>query len=225
MKIYAIGDLHGCLTELKKMFEFIERHAADSDEIVCIGDYIDRGPDSKGVVDFLIEYHKSGRLKLTCLKGNHEDMMMNGEWWVYNGGDTALVSYGIDPYALGVERDFYRHLCPPEHQRFYESLVLKYRVGNVLFVHANIDPDCSLDDQNSHFMLWARALDRYDGEYPEGVTVVRGHTPIGTWREYTNHIMIDTGCVFGNELTCCIIDPETKERQFHTIKAEQVYYG
>jgi serine/threonine protein phosphatase 1 len=220
--VYAIGDIHGCLSELKQMHEFIDRHIKPEDIIVYIGDYIDRGPDSKGVVDLLIERQKTISNPQVHLLGNHEDMMMEGNYWMVNGGAEAIKSYGLDPYDHGIESRFFQDLCPRDHQEFYAELRYHVLIGKTVFVHAAIDPSYDLDNQADHTKLWVRHFDAYKGDYVGGYTVVRGHTPTTEVIERTNQIMIDTGCVFGNKLTCLIIDPNNPEdRSFHQVKSEQ----
>lgn len=222
MKVYAIGDVHGCLSEMNQLLAKIDARLKPGDEVVFIGDYIDRGPDSKGVVDVLIERQKNHPNKHVFIKGNHEDLMMSGDYWFQNGGDKAVKSYGLDPLDWQIERSFYGHHCPPDHRAFYSDLVLYYNVGKVVFVHAGIDPDRHLDQQSESVMIWARGYDRYNGEYVGGYTVVRGHTPVNDVVETRNQIMIDTACVFGHKLTCLVIDPNNPEdRDYLSVKSEQ----
>lgn len=221
-KVFIIGDVHGCLSELIKLLAIIDSKIAPDDEIIFVGDYVDRGPDSKGVVDLLIERQKNHPNKHVFIKGNHEDMLMTGDYWSMNGGAETLKSYGLDPLDFGISREFFKVHCPGPHVGFYKNLKHFYQVGNVVVVHAAIDPWYTLDEQSIHTMIWERQFDKYDGDYKGGFTVVRGHTPVNKVVETRNQIMIDTGCVFGYKMTCLIIDPENPaDRSYIEVKSEQ----
>lgn len=223
-QLYVIGDIHGCKNELVKLFEWIDSHIQPGDIVVCLGDYVDRGPDSKGVIDLLIERQKNHPNEHVFLYGNHEDLLVHGVFWLQNGGDAALASYGIDPYGFRNEKDFYPNLIPHDHKEFIDGLKRVYQRGKVVCVHANINtrlPAMEQDTPEYHdFLIWSRDQDRYEGEYFGGVTVIRGHTPVDNVIERKNQILLDTACVFGGKLTCCVIDPETLVRSFYSVKSE-----
>lgn len=201
MKIYAIGDIHGCLDELKELFVSIDYLIGNDDEVVFLGDYIDRGPDSKGVIDFVIDRLSDKEKyphKYTALTGNHEVMMLEKEYyWPMNGGIETLKSYGND-----IEN------VPAAHWTFLQNLNINYKVGRTVFVHAGLDPYYGLEEQISEQMLWDRNWVGYDGTYKGDYMVVFGHTPKDKVIEKKNQVNIDTGCVFGNKLTCAILEPE-----------------
>lgn len=193
--IYAIGDIHGRLDLLDEMLDSIKRHASGRGECaaVFLGDYIDRGPDSKGVIARLM----AGPLpfETICLAGNHEDLAVNGpEYvWLLNGGDKTLASYGgaIDP----------------EHLKWMRALPTHYRDGRWFFVHAGVNPNRPLERQERQDMLWIRAkfllyTEPYDGG---ATTVVHGHTPGDEVEIEANRINLDTGAVFGGPLSCAVL--------------------
>jgi len=211
MKIYAIGDVHGCLNEMKALLAKVDEQIKPEDQIVFLGDYVDRGPDSKGVIEHLIEREKSHQNKHIFIRGNHEDMMMSGEYWFMNGGAEVVKSYGLDPVDYTIQFSFFSDHMPKDHQAFIHRTRLYYQIGRCVFVHANIDPSLSLEDQNANTLIWARHYDGYNGDYNGGWFVVRGHTPVGSVREFRNQIMLDTACVFGGFLTCLVIDPENTD--------------
>ncbi len=207
-RTYVIGDLHGCPTEpaiLLKHLETVEG-LNENDNIVFLGDYIDRGPDSKGVVDILLEF-QTKYPKARFLKGNHEDMLLDflgfggnlGQAFLYNGGLETIQSYGITVFAPPAEMV---GALPPRHFKFFCELESIIRVGNFICVHAGLNPLRELNAQNDGDVFWIR--DEFlSNVHPFKSTVVFGHTP---HREVYQHLPykvgIDTGLVFGNKLTC-----------------------
>jgi len=190
--IYAIGDIHGCLDPLRRLMEKIR--LSEADELVFIGDYIDRGPDSKGVIDYLLTL----RGRYTFLMGNHERMFLDflkGKdrfLFLYNGGTETLESYG------GVGK------IPAAHLDFLNRLLLYYETDDHLFVHGGIRPGIPIQEQDSKDLLWIREeFYAYPGRYPK--TVVFGHTPMREVLMESDRIGIDTACVYGNKLTCLIL--------------------
>ena len=190
--IYAIGDIHGCLDPLRRLMDQI--HLSDMDEVVFMGDYVDRGPESKGVIDYLLTLQ--GRY--TFLMGNHERMFLDflqGKerfLFLYNGGEATLESYG------GVGQ------IPAPHLAFLNRLNLYNETDDYLFVHAGIRPGIPLKEQDPKDLLWIREeFYAYPGRYPK--TVVFGHTPMREVLMEEDRIGIDTACVYGNKLTCLIL--------------------
>ncbi len=190
--IYAIGDVHGCLDPLRRLMDQI--HPFEEDEVVFVGDYVDRGPDSKGVVDYLLTLQ--GRY--TFLMGNHERMFLDflqGKerfLFLYNGGEATLESYG------GVGS------IPAAHLAFLKRLLPYYETDHYLFVHGGIRPGIPLQDQDPMDLLWIREeFYAYPGRYPK--TVVFGHTPMREVLIGEDRIGIDTACVYGNKLTCLVL--------------------
>ncbi len=190
--MYAIGDIHGCLEPLRRLVDQI--HSSETDEVVFIGDYVDRGPDSKGVIDYLLTLQ--GRY--TFLMGNHERMFLDflqGKerfLFLYNGGEATLESYG------GVGN------IPASHLAFLNRLVLYYETDDYLFVHGGIRPGILIQDQDPKDLLWIREeFYAYPGRYAK--PVVFGHTPMREVLMEEDRIGIDTACVYGNKLTCLIL--------------------
>lgn len=201
-KIFAIGDIHGCLGQLQRLLENI---AIDRqlDTLVFIGDYIDRGKSSKEVVDYIIGL-KSKFNKVVCLTGNHEQMFLNylagtdEEMYLYNGGRATLLSYGISRLAMPQER---KAAIPSSHLLFFRSLLPYYETEDYIFVHAGLMPGLRLREQATHDLLWIRK-EFICSDYDFGKRVVFGHTPFRSPLIEPNKIGIDTGAVSGGKLTC-----------------------
>ena len=200
-KIFVIGDIHGCISYLEDLMAMIEVDPGQ-DEIVFIGDYIDRGPDIKGVVEFILEL--KNKFKIICLIGNHERMFLdyyeyghNAELWFANGGTSTVNSYGIIKTPEGKKLDI-----PPEHLRFFRSLLPYYETENYIFVHAGLKPDVPLSEQKMIDLVWIRE-DFIYSQHNFGKLVIFGHTPQPT-EPYIDpyKIGIDTGAVYGGKLTC-----------------------
>jgi serine/threonine protein phosphatase 1 len=219
--LYAVGDIHG---ELALLDELLEKLAVqDGDRLVFLGDYVDRGPDSRGVVERLIGLRE--RVPCTFLLGNHESMFLDflgfrgesyfgGDAFLSNGGDRTLASYGWfdalrtgDPFEL-----------PPRHREFFEGCALWHQEGDYLFVHAGLaeaalksgDANYALRRSRPEDLLWNRTT----GDLPHklGVTVVYGHTPRSDFEVRWNapwSIGIDTGAVYGGPLTAIRLPDET----------------
>jgi len=207
-KIYAVGDIHGCLTKLKKLFERISPDP-ERDTVVFIGDYIDRGPDSKTVVEFVLSL-KYQLKNVICLLGNHEQTFLNyylhqkdGDLFYLNGGETTVASYGFIDTPKGKKIN-----VPERHLHFFTSLLPYYETDEYIFVHAGIRPGISLDKQTTDDLLWIRhEFIRYFNDF--GKIVVFGHTPLPEPLFESNKIGIDTGAVHGGYLTCIVL-PENK---------------
>ncbi len=210
-RVYAIGDVHGRLDLLKALLDKIEKDCRENPPqaaaLVCLGDYVDRGPYSKQVVRTLIRGLPAS-FQVTLLKGNHEDLLLSflrnpyaGLNWLENGGDATLVSYGVPkhlvqdafrhPDALLEAARAFRMVLPVGHLLFYQSLALYHRVGDYFFVHAGVRPGCALEHQREQDLLWIRSdfLD-WPGDY--GAVVVHGHTPSRFPENRKNRIGLDT---------------------------------
>jgi serine/threonine protein phosphatase 1 len=204
-RLLAVGDIHGCDEELRTMLAAIDPQP--SDKIVFLGDYVDRGPNPKGVIDQLIELRDSARCTTVFLRGNHEDMFLSflgehgshGEAFLFNGGRSTLVSYGV---RSGVPRSRVAAMLPPAHLEFLRALELCHVVDPYVFVHAGISPLHSLEEQREEDLLWIRE-EFIRNRHRLAKTVIFGHTP---QREVLWHlpykIGLDTGCVYGNKLSC-----------------------
>jgi serine/threonine protein phosphatase 1 len=186
---YAVGDIHGCLEPLVRLLDKIQPRPQD--QLVFIGDYIDRGPHSKEVVDHLLALPYRG----IFLMGNHERMLLdflNGEdqeIFLANGGQATLRSYGGDPDNI-----------PESHRTFFHTLRLMYETPEYLFVHAGIRPMVPLAEQAERDLVWIRQeFFQFVGRFPK--PVVFGHTPLRQVLLAEDRIGIDTGCVYGGKLT------------------------
>ncbi len=176
---YAIADLHGRDDLAAAAFEAIAAHAgARTVTIVTLGDYVDRGPESRQVIERLMRGPPRPGDRLVCLKGNHEEMMeqtlagMHGPaWWIGNGGDTTLASYGRHP-----DHGYLPGLVPRDHLDWIAALPLTHVDAHRVFVHAGVDPDRPLAEQRSDVLLWKRYGDN-DGRGHGQRHVVHGHTP------------------------------------------------
>ena len=205
-RVYVVGDVHGCRRELLLMLEsFIARSLfTPKDTMVFLGDYIDRGEDSKGVIDTLLELRK-GFPFVYFLLGNHEHLLwgyLNGavsrEHYEKCGGASCLLSYGADP-----SKGYQSHaaLIPGTHMQFLDNLLAGVIVDNFVLVHAGVHPHRSLADQSIDDILWIREQFLNSSTIlPQ--TVVFGHTPM---RDVFYHlpwkIGIDTGLVYDNKLS------------------------
>lgn len=199
---YVIGDLHGCLGPLKRLLKHLDPDP-NRDTLIFMGDYIDRGPDSKGVVDYLLALRaRFPEERLIFLKGNHEAMFLDfltgkdRELFLFNGGARTLEAYWGTDWAE--EENL---TLPPDHASFYQRLRPFYATDDYLFVHGGLRPGIPLEEQVEEDLLWIR------GEFitsPEdfGRRVVFGHTPFRQPLVLPNKIGIDTGLVYGNFLTC-----------------------
>jgi len=211
-RLIAIGDIHGCADEVGVLLDAIAPSAGD--KLVFLGDYVDRGASPRAVIERLIELRDSRVCDTVFLRGNHEDMMLaylgepgrHGEAFLFNGGRATLASYSVSPTIRG---DAARALIPARHLEFFRALELKHVEGSVLFVHAGIAPLRALDQQDEEDLLWIRE-EFIRNPHPLPLTVVFGHTP---QREVFWHlpykIGLDTGCVYGNKLSCLDFTSET----------------
>ena len=215
--LYAVGDIHGRLDLLESLLGLIERDAtgrhADRRTLVFLGDYVDRGPDSRGVVERLIGDPPQG-FATHFLKGNHEAILLDfleDAWrldhWLMNGGDATMRSYGVDTERLAHEgaapeawRQIFAEALPEAHLRFFRDLQLSATFGDYLFVHAGVRPGVPLAAQSEADLIWIRGpfLNHAD---PFDKIVVHGHTPEQEPVARQNRIGIDTGAVFTGRLT------------------------
>ena len=198
--LYAIGDIHGSLQKLCDLITLCERHAGGRPaRFVFLGDYIDRGPHSAGVIRMVMDLQSRLTDRVIALKGNHEaaaleviDGETQEEHWLREGGIATLRSYGVDAACD----------LPHEHVAWMRSLPLYYDDGQRFFVHAGIDPDRPLDAQSDRDLIWIREPFLSDTR-DHGRLIVHGHTPQATgvpdWRG--NRLNLDTAAVFGGPLT------------------------
>ena len=212
-KIFIVGDVHGCLEMLKRLIDKIEWNQSN-DRLIFIGDYIDRGQDSKGVVDFILKLKKNSPL-IQCLIGNHEQMFLDylsgvdSQSFILNGGLQTLRSYNEE--RLRSEDP----LIPSAHLDFFSSLLPMIELEQCYIVHAGFRPNIRIEDQDIIDMIWIRDEFIYS-DYDFGEVVIFGHTPFNSPIIMKNKIGIDTGAVYGNCLTCL----ELPEKKFHSVKAK-----
>jgi serine/threonine protein phosphatase 1 len=219
-RVYAIGDVHGRADLLAELHKRILEDANDAAEarrvLVYLGDYIDRGPDSAGVVEKLIESPLPD-FEQVFLMGNHEEFLLHfldnpgdGETWLANGGDSTLTSYGVEPGDGGFVANLMevceqlRERMPAAHLEFYEHLNVAYQEGDYLFVHAGIRPGVPLADQTEEDLLWIREP-FLDANEEHEVVVVHGHTPVKEAQVHDNRIAVDTGAVWSDRLTAVVL--------------------
>lgn len=207
-RVFVIGDVHGCSEELRTLLAFLrdQKELSHDDLVVFLGDYIDRGPDSRGVLDTLVSFKEEFPATM-FLKGNHEDMLMDflgfggnlGHAFLYNGGLETIQSYGISVFSPPHEMI---RLLPESHFNFFKSLESVVSVRDYYLVHAGLNPEVSLEDQSGEDLFWIREA-FLDAAHEFGKTIVFGHTP---HREIFDNrpfkIGLDTGLVFGNKLSC-----------------------
>ena len=198
-RIFAVGDIHGCLDKLISLMGVIDIDPK-KDRLLFIGDYIDRGTQSKDVVDYLIDLARR-QSRVIFLKGNHELMLqlyLSGTGrssFLANGGQATLDSYLKDS---NYDED---NLIPSIHLDFFDNLRLYYETDQHIFVHAGLKENIPLKEQDEWDMLWIR--DEFiHSDFDFGKRVIFGHTPFREPLVLENKIGIDTGAVYGNKLTC-----------------------
>jgi len=216
-RTYAVGDLHGRLDLLRLAVAAIADHVRGGPfRVVFLGDYVDRGPESRGVIEFLIDLQK--RWPATCLKGNHEDLMVQAvtqagggrlEHWLDNGGDETLRSYGLRPDSdLGEG-------VPREHIRWMAGLPSTTGDGHRIYVHAGVAPGVPIERQKPETFLWIR--ERFLQARPSGFDahIVHGHTPVWEGKseparpELLGHrTNLDTGAFATGVLAIGVFDSE-----------------
>lgn len=226
--IYAIGDIHGRADLLALLLARIVADAARSKDakrrtLVFLGDYIDRGPDSRRVVDMLLGELPDG-FDAHFLKGNHEAIMLDflddpsfiGHW-LANGADATFRSYGMDVAELirkGATPETWRRAflasLPEAHREFFDTLELAVSFGDYLFVHAGVRPGVPLEAQDPQDLVWIRGpFLKSDEDF--GKIVVHGHTPAPEPVMRPNRIGIDTGAVFTDRLTALKLEDGSKK--------------
>jgi serine/threonine protein phosphatase 1 len=196
-RLIAIGDIHGCYTALRGLVRAIAPEPSDT--LVFLGDYVDRGPDSRLVLDLLVDLQDQA--KVVALLGNHEEMMLKvlaGELdhliWLKHGGLSTL-----DSYNFNGDLDF----LPAEHVAFLHSMVDFYEQDGYFFTHASYDPFLPLDEQPVTSLRWHSLRDGIPGPHMSGKTAIVGHTANteGNCVDFGHLICIDTNCYGGGFLT------------------------
>ncbi len=225
--IYAIGDIHGDLDQLRKAHLAIDAdrraRSISAFKVVHVGDLVDRRPDSKGVLDHLIAGAERGE-PWVVLKGNHDrlfqwfledatrkDPILRPDYtWLHPrmGGRDTLASYGVivnDGYHLGLLQQKAAEAVPSLHYDYLKSLPLSYETEHFFFAHAGIRPGVPLSEQTEDDLLWIRD-DFLDAPDIHPKIIVHGHTPVEDVTHYGNHINIDTGAAYGRKLSTIVIE-------------------
>lgn len=221
LRLYAIGDIHGCAALLDRLHDAIEadlargRHAEVG--LIYLGDYIDRGPDSAGVLDRLAAPPPAG-ISRVLLKGNHEEMLESfladpdvGSAWRQLGGLETMLSYRIDVNAVLARAGFgglaheLKERLPPAHRRMLSELVPCCSFGDYFFCHAGARPRVPLDRQEPHDLRWIRR-EFLESSYDFGKIVVHGHSPVEQPDVRSNRVNIDTGAYATGHLTAAVLE-------------------
>lgn len=211
----VIGDLHGCADFLDDLLGRIEADAPDA-HIIAVGDYIDRGEDSRGVIERLIP-----RNDMTCLMGNHEQMLLDfledpertGASWLRYGGLQTLASYGVHGVLetsgaddLIKARDGLRNAMGPAED-WLRNRPMRFQSGNVAVVHAGASPNRSLDDQDAKALLWGHPeFSRRDRA--DGIWIMHGHSIVPVIEPHRGKIGVDTGAYATGRLSAAIVTPD-----------------
>ncbi|MFV1439771.1 metallophosphoesterase family protein [Phaeobacter sp. JH18-32] len=221
--IYAIGDIHGQLGMLEEALDLIEADGGRDASVVFLGDFIDRGPDSRGVIDHLITGQKDGRNWITLL-GNHDRMfawfmedtprhdphMLVGYHWLHDriGGLETLESYGVtfpERTRLADVHAEARAAVPDSHVAFLKRLTTMHQTSDLAFVHAGIRPGVALENQIENDLVWIRQSFHQE-RAPHPKLIVHGHTPVERATHYGNRVNLDSGAGFGKPLSTAVFE-------------------
>jgi serine/threonine protein phosphatase 1 len=215
MLTYAVGDIHGCYTKLRNLIDNCRQHCGErTPRFVFLGDYVDRGTRSRDVVMRLMELQATAPGRVTCLKGNHEAMLIAAAGrndlsrWIDNGGDTTLRSYGVN----------HAEQIPADHLAWLAALPTSSLDDRRFFAHAGIMPGVALDQQVEDDLIWIREPFLSD-ERDHGRLIVHGHTPLKARQPdlQRNRLNLDTGAVYGGPLTAAVFeDASTKPLAYIT---------
>ena len=216
-RVYAIGDVHGCLDRLAALHGLIAEDLAQRPiarpTVIHLGDLIDRGPKSAGVIELLCRPWTAGSPSMVNLTGNHEEMCLRAlggrspaavDHWLENGGSAALKSWGADPLE---PPDTWLRTIPPAHLRFLRRLGLTHGQGGYVFVHAGLRPGRPMAEQVRDDLLWIREP-FLSATTPFPAVVVHGHSPAPEPELRSNRINVDTGAVAGGRLTCAVLEED-----------------
>ncbi|GGP07827.1 metallophosphoesterase family protein [Oceanobacillus neutriphilus] len=219
-RVLVISDIHGELEKFECLLEKVN-YNAEKDQLILLGDYVDRGPNARGVLDKVIELKNQGAI---VLRGNHDDMMVaaaedeENAWkrWEKNGAIFTLKSYDseINEMRIPDSEDFQRHVA------FIKTLDYYYKTDQYIFVHAGVDPDTPIEKTDPYILVWIR--DKFHNGYKDKKTVIFGHTNTanlhgkkdnhGVYFGENNIIGIDGGAVYGGSLNCLDI---TNNKVYH----------
>jgi serine/threonine protein phosphatase 1 len=219
--LYAIGDIHGRADLLEPVLRVVRDEAVRHGEVtlVCLGDYVDRGPDSRRVVETLLDLAGQDGLQTRFLRGNHDQILLDfladhtvGPYWCQLGGRETLFSYGVEPPATRKHMDPWRacqaefaERLPARHLDFFRNLALTFAWGDYFFVHAGVRPGVPLEQQDEQDLLWIRGPFLEDEGRLEK-TVVHGHTPALDVHADHRRLGLDTGAYVTGVLSACRIE-------------------
>lgn len=228
-RVYAVGDVHGCSELFMALIEAIEDDIRDAEadgieaEVVLLGDLVDRGPDSAGVIELARKWTKMRNVHI--LFGNHEEMFLNSfedadilRHFMRHGGRETLQSYGVERKAftkldLSQIQQLLHDVVPKKHRKFLRSFEDMVQIGDYLFVHAGIQPEVPLGEQKAHSLRWIREP-FLSYKKSHGLVVVHGHTITDDVVDAGNRIGIDTGAYASGKLTALVL--QGKKRRYLT---------
>lgn len=220
-RVYAVGDVHGCLDQLNRLMESIDRDLTlrpSPSKLIFLGDLVDRGPNSAGVLERILDGGVPTD-ECVCLMGNHEEAMLecldgseaSYAKWLQQGGLQTMESYGLTRQDL-CNKSFdlarsMRVLIPSTHGHFIRSFKNYETAGDYLFVHAGIRPGIPTDHQSRRDLRWIRSgFLQHKGEH--GMMVVHGHTPMSRVERHRNRIAVDTGCYVSGRLSAVVLEAD-----------------
>ena len=208
-RTFVIGDIHGCSESLAGLLAKLDPDPG-RDSLIFLGDYIDRGPDSKGVIDLILSLPGQFRQIIT-LKGNHEDVLLNfmsgrdREFFLAIGGRQALQSYGCtEPFDYPCILNI-----PESHQQFFYNLLPYWEDEQYIYVHAGLRPGVHITQQTPEWLYWAAGERFVSQHYEFGKRIIFGHSVFTDPLIEPEKVGIDTGAVFGGKLTCLVL-PDMK---------------
>lgn len=209
MKRYVIGDVHGCYDELRNLIEKIDIHSdGHAAKMIFVGDYVDRGPNSKSVVQLIMKLQEDGHV---ALMGNHEDMLIAGE---YMYAAETIVSFG----------GFRGHYIPEWAMNWMKSLPKYYEDDTIIVAHAGANPAFPMNEQTDHMLLWMRYEEYHHAHM--GKHFYHGHTPrLGKIEQIDDRTNVDTACVYGGHLTAAIVGDDGKPEGFIQVPARNSPYA
>lgn len=222
-RVYAVGDIHGCHDLLDRLLDSIhsdlDAYPSPRPVFVFLGDYIDRGPQSRETLDRLMDH--AAHFESIFIRGNHESMILGAlfdrsrlDQWLRFGGISTLLSYGMEPdfiesnkSKLAVVQGVFQQIFPGKHYRFLRGMQDSFALGDYFFAHAGTRPGVALERQKTADLHWIRD-DFLSSAYDYGRIIVHGHTPVNSVDVRANRINIDTGAFATGRLTCLVIDHE-----------------
>ena len=200
MKRYVIGDVHGCYDELMELIEKIDNHSANQEaKMIFVGDYVDRGPNSKEVVDQVMRMQKSGHV---ALMGNHEDMILDGD---FTYAEATLRSFNASFMEL-----------PDYVTDWMRTLPKYYEDDTIIVAHAGVNPGIPMNEQTDAFLLWYRYQQNHSAFMPKHF--YHGHTPKFDLEQAQDRTNVDTGCVYGGHITAAVVGDDGKPVNFIQVR-------